>query len=77
MFALIEDGYVVLRKGGIFRPAKVYVRNHYIFAGYGGGFVRLGKSDGATSCPGILYEDLVLPFTPTTDEIGRLKKPVI
>lgn len=75
MFALIEDGYVLLRKGGVFRPAKVYVRNNFLYANYGGGFVRLSKNDGATSCRDLLYEDLSLPFTATADSIGRLLKP--
>lgn len=73
MFALIEDSYVLLRKGGVFRPAKVYVRNGFLYANHGGGFVRLSKNDGATSCRDLLYEDLSLPFTPEADQIGRLK----
>lgn len=73
MFALVEDGYVLLRKGGVFKPAKIYLRNGYIYANWGGGFVRLSKNEGATSCRDLLYEDLVLPFTPTTDSIGRLR----
>lgn len=73
MFALVEDGYVLLRKGGVFKPAKIYLRNGYIYANWGGGFVRLSKNDGVTSCRDLLYEDLFLPFTPTTDSIGRLR----
>lgn len=75
MFALIEDGYVLLRKGGVFKPAKVYVRNGYLYANYSGGFVRLSKNEGATSCRDLLYEDLQLPFEPKADQIGRLQKP--
>lgn len=75
MFALIEDGYVILRKGGIYRSAKIYTRNRYLFANHGGGFIRLSKRDGGTSCPNVLYEDLVLPFDPVTDAIGRLMQP--
>lgn len=75
MFALIEDGHVVLCKGGVFRPAKVYVRNKYLYAGYAGGFIRLGKHDRGTSAKDVLYEELFLPFTPTADSIGRLMQP--
>lgn len=75
MFALVEDGYLVLRKDGVFRPAKVYVRNQYLYAGYGGGFVKLSKHDGGTSVPKLTYEDLSLPFPITADAIGRLMKP--
>lgn len=76
MFAIIEEGYVVLRKRGIFRQAKVYIRNGYIYAGHGGGFVQLSKHDKGTSVPDLTYEDLFLPFQPTNDVIGRLMKPV-
>lgn len=76
MFALIEDGYLVLRKDGVFRPAKIYVRNQYLYAGYGGGFVKLSKHDGGTSVPKLTYEDLTIPsFKPVADSIGRLMKP--
>lgn len=74
MFAHIEDGHVILRKGGIYRPAKVYVRNGYLFAGYAGGYIRLSKHEGATSARDVLYEELFLPFTPAADSIGRLMK---
>ena len=75
MFSLIEDGYAVLRKGGIYKPTKIYVRSQYLYAAHGGGFIRLSKHDGGTSCRDVLYEDLVLPFTPAADQIGRLMKP--
>lgn len=75
MFSIIEEGYVVLRKNGVFKPAKLYSRNGYIFANHGGGFVRLSKNEGATSVPDLKYEDLVLPFDPKADCIGRLLMP--
>lgn len=77
MFTLIEDGYVVLRRRGVFKPAKLYLRNGHIYAGYAGGFIRLLKHEGGTSCPDVLYDDLHLPFTPTSDALGRLQKPVL
>lgn len=75
MFALIEDGTIILRKGGIYRPAKVYVRNKYLFAGYAGGYIRLSKHNEATSAKDVLYEELFLPFEPVTDGVGRLMQP--
>lgn len=75
MFTIIEDGYIVLVKRGLYKPAKVYSRNGYIFAAYGGGFIRLSKNEGATSIPDVKYEDLVLPFQPKADSIGRLLMP--
>lgn len=72
MFTIVEEGYVVLRKGGIFRPAKIYLRDQYVFAGYGGGFIRLGKNDGSTSVPQVTYEDLFVPFDLDADPVGRL-----
>lgn len=76
MFVIIEEGHIVLRKGGIYRQAKVYVRNGYIYAGYSGGFIRLLKHEKGTSCPHVTYDELHLPFEPEYDSIGILKKPV-
>lgn len=74
MFTIIEDGYVVLRRRGVFFPTKVYSRGRNIYAKHGSGFIRLGR-DGATSCPDVGHEDLSLPFTPVYDNIGRLERP--
>lgn len=74
-FHLIEAGVVILRSKGVFRQAKVYHRKRYIYAGVGGGFVRLEKHNNGTSQPGISYEDLFLPFEPGKDAIGRLTVP--
>ena len=75
MFAIVEDGYVVLRQRGVFRPAKVYVRNRYLYANHGSGFIRLCHHENGTSVPDISHEELTLPFTPARDNIGRLMKP--
>lgn len=75
MFTIIEDGYVVLKKDGVFRPTEVYVRHRYLYAKTGSGFVKLLKHESGTSVPKMTYEDLALPFQPTADAIGRLMKP--
>lgn len=75
MFTIIEESYIVLRKGGVFRQSKVYVRNGYLYAGYGSGFVMLSRHEQGTSVPKMTYEDLTIPFQPAKDQIGRLMKP--
>lgn len=57
-FTIIEDACVILLgKKGVYRQAKVYCRGEKIFAGYGGGFVRLIQG-GSTSNPDIRYQDI-------------------
>lgn len=77
MFTIIEESYIVLRKGGVFRPGKVFVRNGFLYAGHGSGFVSLNKYEKGTSVPKMTYEDLTLPFDPVADGLGRLQKPVL
>ena len=55
-FHIIEDGAVILRSRGVFKQAKLYRRGRELYAGYGGGFVRLYK-DG-TSVPALQMLDL-------------------
>lgn len=75
MFTVIEESYIVLRLGGVFRPAKVFVRKGYLYANHGSGFVMLSKHENGTSVPRMTYEDLTVPFTPVSDHLGRLQKP--
>lgn len=87
LFHIIEDAHVILLSKGVYKQSKVYRRGDRLFAGYGAGFIRLGgmMSDrGETSCPGVSYETLDLPFvasqgpgrvplfpTPTNNETMR------
>lgn len=70
-FHVIDDAHVILRsRRGVYRQAKVYrFGNNELFAGSGGGFVRLYRS-GGTSAPDISWSDLSVPFL--ADALGRL-----
>ena len=57
LFHVIEDAFVIVRRRGVFRQAKVFARGDKIYAGYGSGFVRLFAS-GTSSLPDLLWEDL-------------------
>lgn len=61
LFHIIQDAQVIIQaKGGVFYQRKVYRRGNRIYAGHGGGFIRLGGGD-ATSCPNCSWSDLDLP----------------
>lgn len=57
MFHVIDDCFVVLRSRGVFRQAKAFRRDRYLYAGFGAGFIRL-MSRGATTHPLVTWEDL-------------------
>lgn len=77
LFHIIQDANVILRtKNGVYRQAKVYRRGNRFFAGYGGGFIRLGSGD-ATSCPSVSYESLDLPFQAGRGPVGEPLLPSI
>lgn len=56
-FHLIEDGACILFSRGVYRQAKVYHRGRDVFAGWGGGFVKIGPSNG-TSNPNVGWRDI-------------------
>jgi hypothetical protein len=60
LFTAIKDAHVILRSRGIYRQAKVYARGERLFAGYAGGFIRLGSGD-MTSVSNVKYEALQMP----------------
>lgn len=57
LFHVIDDGVVHLRSKGLYRQAKVYRRGRDVFAGFGGGFVRLIGHKG-TSKPDVSWDAL-------------------
>lgn len=71
LFHLIDDVFVILRtRRGIYKQAKLYARGEHVYAGHGGGFVRLFRE--GTSCPDVLWQDM------TRDpriEHGRIGNP--
>lgn len=69
-FHIIEDGAVILRSRGVYKQAKLYRRGRELFAGAGGGFVRLYK-DG-TSIPNLQLIDFDAgPHRTEQDATGR------
>jgi hypothetical protein len=71
MFHIIEDAYAILRnKQGVYRQAKIYRRDGYLYAGYSGGFIRLHRL--GTSNPYIFWDTIELPFKVTYDKHERM-----
>jgi hypothetical protein len=74
-FHIIEEAAVILRTKGVWKQAKVYIRGQAIYAGAGGGFVRLYKG-GGTSTPNVSWDDIDLngvgPEGLTPDTHGKL-----
>lgn len=60
LFHVIDDAQVVLRSKGTYYQRKVYRRGNRLYAGHGGGFVRIGGHE-ATSNPNVSWEALDLP----------------
>lgn len=56
-FHVIEDGAAILLSKGNFRQAKVYRRAADIYAGWGGGYIKLGGA-GGTSNPNVSWQDI-------------------
>jgi hypothetical protein len=57
LFHIIEDAFVVVRRRGVFRQAKVFARGDAIYAGYGNGFVKL-FARGTSSVSDMVWEDI-------------------
>lgn len=75
-FHIIDDAAVILRSRGVYRQAKVFVRGDGLFAGHGGGFVRL-YTNGGTSVPTLSWEDIDVgqPGPVLSDGMHRLLAP--
>lgn len=67
-FHIIEDGACILFSKGVYRQAKVFRRGKDVFAGYGGGFVKLGGSSG-TSSPNVGWRGVEAEGV-ATDRVG-------
>jgi len=72
MMAPVTGGQTLLRKGGIFRVAKLYSLRGALFAGHAGGYVRLYEN-GATSVEGLHVTELHIEEALTRDRLGRLR----
>lgn len=72
-FHEIPDGMcILLSQKGVYRQSKLFRRGTELYAGYGGGFVRLyGK--GGTSTPHLRYIAIDAPHAGLEErELGRL-----
>lgn len=71
LFHQIEDAAVILQSKGVYRQVKAYQRNGDLYAGHGGGFIRL-YDRGNTSVPGIGWIGMDGIVSTTPDKLGRL-----
>lgn len=60
VFSQIPGATCILRSGGVYRQADVFVYDNKLFAKYGGGYVMLHKEQGyrPTSAPKVTWEGL-------------------
>jgi len=77
LFSIVEDATVVLRKGGIYRQAKVYQRDGQLYAQHGGGFITIGQNGRlvGTSVPNINVDAHDFGFEPEISKLGRYYTP--
>lgn len=62
LFNVVEGAVVVLVSRGVYRQAKVFLRDGEVYAGWGGGFVRL-TANGGTTVPTVSWREFDLPAT--------------
>lgn len=73
LFHILDDTFVIIRSRGVYRQAKVYVRGSDVFAGWGGGFVRL-CGNGGTSHPNVSWVELS-PHPGIQESAGKFFAP--
>ena len=72
LFSIIPDAVVILRSKGVFRQVKAYERKGFIYAQYGGGFIRLTKT--GTSVPTVKIDQFDLGFEPKYNHVEYMVK---
>lgn len=72
-FHILDEAAVIIRRKGLFRQTKVFVRGNGLYAGYAGGFVRL-YANGATGIPDLSWDEMDLNNgrVPFSDVHGKL-----
>ena len=60
-FTQLEGECAILKSGGVFKQADIYIRNRFLYAKANGGFVRL-VDNGVTSHPRVFWEHISAPF---------------
>lgn len=71
LFTVIDDQIVVRTTSGIYKQAKIAIRNSYAFAQIGGGFVQL-YANGTTSNPNMRWIDMENADQYRPGSLGRL-----
>lgn len=72
MFTEIIGAQVLLKQGGVFKPANLYEFGGALFAAAAGGYVRL-YADGSTSKDKLNFGELHYDGPLTKDRFGRLR----
>lgn len=72
LFHVVDDAFVILRSKGVYRQAKVFKRGDGVYAGCGAGFIRLMRHQNGTSVPTVSWDEIVAPFEPAFDQLGRM-----
>lgn len=71
LFQQIEGDNAVIVESGVYKQADLYVRDGYLYAKAGGGFVRL-YADGSTSKAKCRLDVLMFYKSLRADKFGRL-----
>jgi len=71
MFAELHGDRALLRSGGVYRIAKLYILGDSLFAAYGAGYVRL-YANGSTSRPKTSVDRMHTLVRLGADKHGRL-----
>lgn len=59
LFTIVDDAHVILRRKGVYRQAKLYLRNGCLYAAWGSAFIGLRQN--GTTLPDVAWEDIDLP----------------
>lgn len=70
-FKKVEGDAAVLQAGGVFKQVDLYTRDGYVFAAYGGGFIRI-MADGSTSKSGVSLDFMSWGGSALGQRLGRL-----
>jgi hypothetical protein len=71
MFKSVEGDVALIAIGGVYKVCPLYTLDGKLFAGLGGGFVRM-YANGSTSKPKALIERVHTEEPLYTDRLGRL-----
>lgn len=80
LFTRIDEAQAIVKRKGIYKQCPLYERDNNVYAGLGGGFIRL-MSHGSTTAPDVLWDEVFDPrqelvkLTPGGAPKLRLDKP--